>query len=331
MEQQANKVNMKVYTHEGSHTGREKYPAEWTLLGEGQVTPRGLDKMTEISLGSFTPVDLMAGTRHAFYITADRSVVQYTDGTLIHNLVIQNEHLMLLEGTALGRSFFGGLFEPRKFNGGLIYQELEEVPVPESVVCTMLGGSESRTYGNPTESNTHILVASDMLGVNGSFGSMVDVVAKRNDAILITGLNIHTKNRGKDVTVRVYTKQGSQAGYEQDRGDSTNSVWTLVLPPTKVSGAGMNLQTPLPDFAEGGQSSIRVEAGTTQAFLVILDTDELRYDVGLDFSKNANANTMAVDSQYEYLQVLQGTGLGREGAYYSPRLFNGAVRYAVAP
>jgi hypothetical protein len=129
--QQANTVTMKVYTLEGSHAGREKYPAEWTLLGVVQVTPQGLGKMTEIPLGSFTPVDLLAGTRHAFYITADRSVMQYTDGTVIHNVVNLNEHMMLLEGTALGRSYFGGLFQPRAFNGGLIYQELEEVLVPE--------------------------------------------------------------------------------------------------------------------------------------------------------------------------------------------------------
>jgi hypothetical protein len=335
---QVNKVTMTVYTLEGSHVGREKYPSEWTLLGEVQVTPQGLGQLSQIPLGSFTSLNLMAGTRHAFYITANRNVLQYSglggsdngSDLILHNVAVQNEHLMLLVGTGLGRSFFGGLFQPRTFNGALIYQEMEET--------STLGGA--RSYGNPTHSHNKLLVASDMVGANGSFGSMIDVVAKPHDAIMITGLNIHTKNRGAGVTVRVYTKQGSYAGFEQDRGDLHNTAWTLVLPPTKVTGAGMNLQTPLPDFsAQENESAIHVKAGATQAFLIILDTAELRYDVGRysvgQLERHANNdndnNIMPVDSQDEFIEVLQGTGLGRDGQIFFPRLFNGAVRYTVTP
>jgi hypothetical protein len=350
----SDQMELKVYTMEGTHAGHEKYPTKWTLLCEVQVTAQGLGNMTEIPLGSFTPLNWVGGSRHALYITASRNVLQYTDGTLIHNLVVQNEHLMLLEGTGLGRKYFGGLFEPRKFNGGLTYQDLGEGPSPDlgegpspdlgegpspdfSAVdeyLAYLGNSRNVEDGTPSDSPEKMLVASDMIGANGSFGSMVDVVVKENDAIRITGLNIHTKIRDKDVMVRVYTKEGSHVGFEQDWGDGENSVWTLVLPPTIVKGAGVNLQTPLPNFVAGG---IYVEAGATQAFLVMLDTAELRYDVGGSYSSgtdaDANANPTAVESEDAYIKILEGTGLGRDGQYFTPRLFNGAVRYtySVAP
>ena len=142
---------------------------------------------------------------------------------------------------------------------------------------------------------------------------MFDVIT--NNAVIIKGMEIHAKSR--QVTVTVFTKTGTHVGYNEDPFQ-----WMMVFPPTLVMGKGKGRRTPLPtvDFLP-----ITIPPGSTQAFYIMLSAPNLRYsytsmNLGEVFVSNGDLN------------LLVGSGVGTKGfgGVFTPRVWNGAIHYALA-
>ena len=116
---------VEVYTKAGTHVGEEQNYSAWTKRGETKVIGRGEGKPTPIPNGSFHPITITKGETVAFYITIRSDHFIYSDGTLVGNVLVSNDHLSIYEG--IGNVYaFGSVFSPRSWNGSLQYQILAE-------------------------------------------------------------------------------------------------------------------------------------------------------------------------------------------------------------
>ena len=116
--------DVEVYAKSGTWVGSEDNPGAWTLIGtapgivsngDGVATPLNL------TLGYTIP----AGETHAFYVTpTDLSTggFNYTNGTGVGNVFAADANIEFLEGAGKNYPFTGTTFQPRVFNGNIIYE-----------------------------------------------------------------------------------------------------------------------------------------------------------------------------------------------------------------
>jgi hypothetical protein len=145
-----------------------------------------------------------------------------------------------------------------------------------------------------------------------SAGVMFDVRAK--NPVSIRGMDFNTINTD-DARIEVWTKNGSHVGYEQAR-----QAWTLLVNET-VSGKGLDRPTSIPPEIF---TPVVVLANETRAFYVTcIDGPCQRYSLGADGRQDFESTDLILFSN--------GTAKrhGFDGAYYSPRTFNGALHYEI--
>jgi|GEM_PF-814081 len=116
--------DVEVYAKSGTWVGSENNPGAWTLIGtapgvvsngDGVVTPLNL------TLNYVIP----AGETHAFYVTpTDFSTggFNYTNGTATGNVFASDANIEFLEGAGKNYPFTGTTFQPRVFNGNILYE-----------------------------------------------------------------------------------------------------------------------------------------------------------------------------------------------------------------
>ena len=116
--------DVEVYAKSGTWVGSEDNPGAWTLIGtapgivsngDGVATPLNL------TLGYTIP----SGETHAFYVTpTDLSTggFNYTNGTGVGNVFAADANIEFLEGAGKNYPFTGTTFQPRVFNGNIIYE-----------------------------------------------------------------------------------------------------------------------------------------------------------------------------------------------------------------
>jgi hypothetical protein len=142
----------------------------------------------------------------------------------------------------------------------------------------------------------------------GSGGNMFAVKASRD--VVISSLAINSNSRG-DGAVRVYSRQGSFSGFEQN-----SAGWTLVYDNPLVSHNRRGQSTELGDF----DTPVHIAGGAVQSFLVT-SSRGLVYPQG--------KSQLAPFANDESLEIFQGigTGDGFTEPIYSPVEFSGAVKY----
>jgi len=140
---------------------------------------------------------------------------------------------------------------------------------------------------------------------NGSQGNVFDVKALQ--ALTVTEMDANASASGS-ASVTVFTKPGVYSGFENNSG-----AWTSILS-ASVTSQGRGNPTPLPVYA-----GVEVASGATQAFFVIVTN--IRYTNGSSLG--------SVFAQNSHIQFLGGPGLSGSfgSAIYSPRMWNGAIRY----
>jgi len=106
---------------------------------------------------------------------------------------------------------------------------------------------------------------------NGPAHSIMFDISGKLDIIIRRFAAFHINApKGVNVTAKIYTKQGSYAGYEQSA-----SVWTLVHTENMTSaGAGNYTSSNAGNFQNG---PVALLGGTTQAFYVVLNQPNLLY------------------------------------------------------
>merc|ERR1712071_688333 len=145
---------------------------------------------------------------------------------------------------------------------------------------------------------------------NGSGGNMFDIKALQE--LSVTEMDIHTSAAG-NVVATLYTKAGTYVGSENNSG-----AWTQIASVT-VASQGQGTPTPIPGFS----TPVPVASGAIQAFFVIVSS--IRYTNG--------GSLGAVFAENSHMQFFEGKG--RSGSFgssiYSPRVWNGAIRYTTGP
>jgi hypothetical protein len=306
-----NIVTANVYTRTGTHLQNEINPDSWFLVCSVTLVGAGFGVPTPIPVEMFNKLALKAGSRQAFYVTLSAAVLQYSNGSEVNRVFVENDDLKILEGTAVARPFFGGTFVPRVFNGAVHYQLLGNPTL-----------ADGREFGENDAAVTSYAMGQlsvlqvGLSGSSGSYGFMFDVVADKQ--LYIAGIDILTTVVNAAVTAKVFTKEGSHVGFELDRGNAVGTAWE-IMQDIAVAGFGQGRLTPLPDFAQ----PIPMGSGKTQAFYLLLNTAELRYDT----SSDSDQAGQVVDANDQNIKVIRGTGIGEGTHFYPSRIFDGAIRY----
>jgi len=110
-----------VWTKKGSYIGSEKNEEMWTnILGATVAT----FYMERIVLELDYPVRMLANEKQAFYVAIeDGWTLNYKEGTGLGNTVLEDNSLRILEGVALGRTWFTKVSKtPAKFYGSVRYE-----------------------------------------------------------------------------------------------------------------------------------------------------------------------------------------------------------------
>lgn len=146
---------------------------------------------------------------------------------------------------------------------------------------------------------------------NGLDGAMFDVVATSAITIECFDANFDSGTMGIDIWYKV----GTHVGFESD-----STAWTFVGAATGITSAGPDNPTSIPIDVD-----VAIPAGATYAFYIsnLNGTDpNINYTDGTTLGA-----TLASDAN---LQVLEGSGVFEQfgTTFFSPRQFNGTVRYS---
>jgi hypothetical protein len=112
-------ATVEVWYRPGSFVGFESSNTGWTMAYTTTATALGTGSLTPIP-GSFT-VSVPAGQTYGFYVTALSTgpQVNYTNGTTLGNIYVQNADAQIKEGK--GGGYFSVVNSPRVFNGQMRY------------------------------------------------------------------------------------------------------------------------------------------------------------------------------------------------------------------
>lgn len=161
-------------------------------------------------------------------------------------------------------------------------------------------------YAEAATSNTTSLFLS-LAGGNGSSGNMFDIVAQTN--IEVNGFDIHLSNTITN-TIEIWYRPGTWVGF-----NTSNAGWTMAGT-TTVTGMGTGNLTQVPLTF-----TVPIPGGQTYGFYVTTNGGgSVAYTNG-----TAIGNVWASNSD---LQLLEGNGGGYFSVTFSPRAFNGQVKYS---
>jgi len=160
-------------------------------------------------------------------------------------------------------------------------------------------------YAEAVSTTTNNLFVS-LAGGNGQLGNMFDIVAQSN--IEINGFDMHLSNTITN-TVEVWYRPGTWVGF-----NTSSAGWTQAGT-TTVTGMGTGSLTPVPlSF------TVPMQAGQTYGFYVTCNGGgNVAYTNGTSVGALWASNTD--------LQLLQGNGGTYFNVTFTPRCFNGQVKY----
>ena len=133
-----------IYYKTGTHVGFENNAAAWTLINTANnflASPVGTPTPIPGTLSVFIP----AGQTFAFYLTTTGHGVNYTNGTAVGNIYVQDANIQIREGT--GNAYpFGTVFNPRIPNIEVFYRSPASISylwstgdTTQSIIATAAG------------------------------------------------------------------------------------------------------------------------------------------------------------------------------------------------
>jgi subtilisin-like proprotein convertase family protein len=131
-------LSFEVYFKTGTWVGSEDTASDWTLVGSPTIVSSG-DASVASPLGLSLGIDVAAGETVAFYVTSsDATNIRYTPGLAVGDVWASDVNLEVLEGA--GKQYpFGATFQPRNFNGNIIYEITGQVPFSGTFDCSNVG------------------------------------------------------------------------------------------------------------------------------------------------------------------------------------------------
>lgn len=292
-------VQVELWTRTGTHVSYEDKPWLWQRPAVVVVEGNGRGKKSCMHIADNALI-LNANTRYGFYLVVATKKFRYTNGMGVGSVVVENEDLTIYEGSGLTRPF-GKVYNNRIFNGNLFYDVVS---------------SEQQEGKNTAASGHHQRrLETTFDGGFGQDGIMFNVLPK--EAIAVNGFDLHLIDTN-ETSVRIYTKEGSFAGSENQP-----EKWTLVAN-TTVVGSGINLATRV---VLDKEATLHLTKDTLRAFYIDVASSNGR---GLRYTRGSETTSTPSSSSNEDLIIFQGVGVSSNfGSTFPNRVWNGALHYEV--
>ncbi|MEO1413459.1 MAG: hypothetical protein AAFW73_26510, partial [Bacteroidota bacterium] len=121
-------IEVYITTTATTYVGNETDPTAWTLIGTANdVISLGQDVATPFDVGA--TFILAPGQTVGVFVSDNTSSIDYTNGANTYNDGVLQIDAGIGRGVNVGNPFAGGIFDPRTWNGSLIYQELRDIDV----------------------------------------------------------------------------------------------------------------------------------------------------------------------------------------------------------
>lgn len=273
---------VEIYSMNGSYAGFESTPLSWTFEGSAVVYGNpGSPVFVPLIINNPIP----AGTTKSYYITGENTntTLNSTNGTAEGNVFAGNTDLTIEEGIGVQYSF-GTFVAPKVFNG-IIHYGKSYTPA-----CNTLTTAYNDNSGNK--------------------GIVFDITAINSVNVEEIFADFSNNFYGN---VRIYTRPGTQSGFD---GDS--SGWILLSNKLIVG------PTPNTLGYTGSELNTFIAAGNTQAFYIATDS-YINFDV-------ASGNVGDVIFSDANIQIKSGIGKGSFFGFdnWYVRDFNGTIGYCVS-
>ena len=119
-------VDVEVYTKTGSYRGYEKNTPAWKLIATASVKGSGKGQRTLLPEDLFdAPIAVNASNTQAFYVTLTTAQMRYSDGDDLGAVHASSPNLQILQGAGVVYPF-RATYQPRVWNGGLLYTVIEQ-------------------------------------------------------------------------------------------------------------------------------------------------------------------------------------------------------------
>ena len=359
-------VDVEVFMVVGSYAPHSFDAAAWTLICKTRVRGEGYFARTRLPEVDFAKVAIPGGETRGFYVSLRSPSLRYSEVTAVSgrrrlqgeeelkvgSVWSETRDVAVHVGAGLALDEWSGLFEPRVYNGALVYACVGEECEAEDdgvVISTFTNYTEQSSrsispaptvlpspapsrrptaYPTPRPSNRPTSAAPTATrdtgvlttireGGSGAYGNIFDIkITDGIPGVEITSFDVYT-DIFTSLEVEVWSIVGSALGAE-----FPSSSWKR-LGKTTVSGAGPDQFTPLqPDDFEAVQLS---EHAPFMGFLIVAKSPDIRYtpDPAKDYG------VLASD---DYIMVRKGDGVASypyrgtvSGATTPHRQFNGRV------
>jgi len=250
---------------------------KWTRVANAEVQGLGNYFSTPIPVQNFIPVVVQAETTQAFYVTLNTSALCYSDENDLQagDIYASNSDLQIFVGAGvdeypLADETFGSI----GWNGLISYTVLQSDANVEDDDCST-EFTDSGYFSKVIEIKLEEESASQL-----GYGNMFDVVASKS--LIIRTLAYYTAQTSKS-SFSVWTKSGTYRGFEENQDDSWEQI---VSGAVSGNGHGKSTHIPKEDF-----TPVRIEAGQSRAFFVVIDSPHMLYSNGTAVGVVSSSNS----------------------------------------
>lgn len=333
--------------------GQTLISTAWDMIATGTVDGRGAGNYTPIPIDAWKKtVFLRPGETVGFYVTVKNSpFLRYRNSSLPEGNIFKSDGIL---NVGVGRSWgeyplredgTDVFFAQREFSGAFHYR-LQEGLCPSAAPSISASPTANATnpYAKeaeaaglcPEESSLETTFAEG----TGSYGALFDIYAETK--VMLTGIDLNVDwITGTSANVLVYARAGSWYGHQ----NSAESWPHLLVNTTLSRPAGFHNKStdgPYIDIDQKRKSAIvprsaftplEMKTGEVWAIYVCTSLADVRYTLGTKlgavYASNPELRVMQGAGAADYPPFLSGTPAtkGVEYTFYTPRLFNGNLRY----
>ncbi|MBW2938435.1 HYR domain-containing protein, partial [Aureisphaera sp. CAU 1614] len=185
--------DVEVYFKTGPYLPSVNTPGDWTLVATTNVTSVGTDVPTPLNLN--LGINVTAGQTVAFYVTlTSTTAINYTNGSTTGSLFASDANLEFYEGAGLAYPFASN-FNPRVFNGNIIYNAGGSLSSSLDFTCMDIGPNNVQVTATDASGNTS--TCSAVITIEDNIAPVIACAGEVSGAPVFIN-EIHYDNTGAD-------------------------------------------------------------------------------------------------------------------------------------